>query len=238
MSTVGGRQADDLLALVTAALPAATPEALGMLLLRGDPQFARIDIGAAQRLVEAALEDGRRLASVIRLTYGVAPAVIAERNAVRVVEVREAHDYGTTVVYAEYTERPPQIRLFLPAIRALNRWLTNSEFGGAMGLADVAPVFLAHELYHHLDCLRDTDRLVARHRVPLLRLGPVHWTTGLASLPEIAAGAFAQHLLGLRYHPKILDLITLFHADPRGALRMVESLQQALELKESEGSVA
>ena len=230
--------AEGLLALVTAALPAATPEAIGMLLLRDDPQFARIDVGGARPLVEAALEDGRRLASVIRLTCGVAPVVIAERNAVRVVEVGEANDYGTTVVYAEYTERPPEIRLFLPAIRALNRCLTDSELCRAMGLADVAPVFLAHELYHHLDCLRDSDRLVARHRVPLLRLGPVHWTTGLASLPEIAAGAFAQHLLGLRYHPKILDLITLFHADPRAALRMVESLQRALEIKESEGSVA
>jgi len=228
---------ESLLAVVTAALPAATPEAIGMLLLRDDPQFARIDVGGARPLVEAALEDGRRLASVIRLTCGVAPVVIAERNAVRVVEVGEANDYGTTVVYAEYTERPPEIRLFLPAIRALNRCLTDSELCRAMGLADVAPVFLAHELYHHLDCLRDSDRLVARHRVPLLRLGPVHWTTGLASLPEIAAGAFAQHLLGLRYHPKILDLLTLFHAEPRAALRMVESLQRASEIKESEGSV-
>lgn len=229
---------ESLLAVVTAALPAATPEAIGMLLLRDDPQFARIDVGGAQPLVAAALEDGRRLASVIRLTCGVAPVVIAERNAVRLVEVSEAHDYGTTLVYAEYTERPPQIRLFLPTIRALNRCLTDFELHRAMGLTDVAPVFLAHELYHHLDCLRDTDRLVARHRVPLLRLGPVHWTTGLVSLPEIAAGAFAQHLLGLRYHPKILDLITLFHADPRAALRMVESLQRASEIKESEGSVA
>jgi hypothetical protein len=230
--------AEGLLAMVTGALPMATPEALGMLLLWEDPQFARIDAGSAAVLVEAALEDGRRLASVVRLTCGVAPAVLAERNAVRVVEVDEADDYGTTVVYAEYTERPLQIRLFLPAIRAFNRCLTDPELHRAIGLTDVAPVFLAHELYHHLDCLRDTDRLVARHRVPLLRLGPVHWTSGLTSLPEIAAGAFAQYLLGLRHHPKILDLITLFHADPRAALRMAESLRQASELRESEGSAA
>jgi hypothetical protein len=238
MNTPDGRRADDLVALMTAALQVATPEAIGMLLLREDPQFHRIDAGDAPLLVEAALDDGCRLASATRLTCGVAPAAIAERNAVRVVEVSEAHDYGTTVVYAEYIERPPQIRLFLPAIGALNRYLTDRELSHAIGLSDVVSVFLAHELYHHLDCLRDTGRLAARYRVPLLRLGPVQWTSGLASLPEIAAGAFAQRLLGLLYHPKILDLITLFHADPRAALRMVESLQQASELKEPEGSLA
>ena len=230
--------AQSLLSLATGVLPTATPEVLGMLLLWEDPQFARIDSGGAPALVEAALEDGRRLASVVRLTCGVAPAVVAERNAVPVVKVNETHDYGTTVVYAEYTERPLRIRLFLPALRAFNRYLTDPELHRAIGLTDVTPVFLAHELYHHLDCLRDTDRLVARHRVPLLRLGPVRWTSGLASLPEIAAGAFAQHLLGLRYHPKILDLITLFHADRRAALRMTESLRQASELSEPEGSAA
>jgi hypothetical protein len=238
MNTPDRRRTDDLGALLTAALQVATPEAIGILLLQEDPQFARIDAEDAPSLVEAALNDGRRLASAIRLTCGVAPALIAERNAVRVVEVSEAHDYGTTVVYAEYIERPPQIRLFLPAIGALNRYLTDRELSHAIGLSDVVSVFLAHELYHHLDCMRDTDRLAARHRVPLLRLGPVRWTSGLASLPEIAAGAFAQHLLGLRYHPKILDLITLFHADPCAAVRMVELLQQASRLKEPEGSMA
>ena len=238
MNTPDRPRPDDLVALVTAALQVAAPEVIGMLLLREDPQFARIDAEDAPSLVEAALDDGHTLASTIGLTCGVAPAAIAERNAVRVVEVNEVHDYGTTVVYAEYIERPPQIRLFLPAIDALNRCLTDRDLSRAIGLSDAVPVFLAHELYHHLDCLRDTGRLAARYRVPLLRLGPVQWTSGLASLPEIAAGAFAQHLLGLPYHPKILDLVTLFHADPRAALRMVESLQQASELKEPEGSPA
>ena len=91
-------------------------------------------------------------------------------------------------------------------------------------VADVTPVFVAHELYHHFDCMRDEPPLAARHRVALLRFGPVRWTSGLVSLAEIAAGAFAQHLLGLRYHPKILDLLTLFDAAPRAAQRMVESL--------------
>jgi hypothetical protein len=33
------------------------------------------------------------------------------------------------------------------------------------------------------------------------------WTSGLASLPEIAAGAFAQALLGLPFHGKLLESV-------------------------------
>ena len=241
MTPAVSHRPDDLRTLVAAASAGATPEALGMLLLREDPQFARISARRAPALVDAALEDGRRLAETSRLAWGAAPGAIAESNAVRVIKVGEAHDYGTTVLYAEYTERPPQIRLFLPAIDALNRCLGEATLQRVLGLSDATPVFLAHELYHHFDSMRASGRLAARHRVPLLRLGPVRWSSGLASLAEIAAGAFAQHLLGLRYHPKILDMITLFHVDPRAARRMAYSLRgvgQRASASEPEESAA
>jgi hypothetical protein len=38
-----------------------------------------------------------------------------------------------------------------------------------------------------------------------MKLGRWTWTAGLTTLPEIAAGAFAQQLLGLDFHPKLLD---------------------------------
>ena len=69
------------------------------------------------------------------------------------------------------------------------------------------PIFLAHELYHHFDCLRGSERLARRHTVEIFGIGDWHWTSGLTSLCEIAAGAFAQRLLGLPFHPKVLDLL-------------------------------
>jgi hypothetical protein len=39
----------------------------------------------------------------------------------------------------------------------------------------------------------------------LLRIGPWRWRTGIATLSEIAAGSFAQALLDLPCHPKVLD---------------------------------
>jgi len=66
----------------------------------------------------------------------------------------------------------------------------------------------------------------------VLRLGPWRWTSGLTSLAEIAAGAFAQGLLGLRWHPRWFDLITVFDADPAAAARLVAALRadDALDL--------
>ena len=61
-------------------------------------------------------------------------------------------------------------------------------------------------------------------------MGPLRGTAGLSSLAEIAAGAFAQALLGLRYHPKLLDLVVLFDADPVAAERLADRLVGGLSV--------
>jgi hypothetical protein len=61
--------------------------------------------------------------------------------------------------------------------------------------------------------MRGKEALIRRHRTTILKLGRWTWTAGLSTLPEIAAGAFAQQLLGLDFHPKLLDLL-LTHPTP------------------------
>ena len=131
MSLAASHGTDRLLTLVNAAVLRATPEALGMLLLRDDPQFARIVSGSAPTLVAAALEDGRRLAASVRLAWGADPYAVARRRSIPVVQIDEDHCYGTTVVYAEYAERPPLIRLFGPSIGALNLRLADPRVRAA-----------------------------------------------------------------------------------------------------------
>ncbi len=110
---------------------------------------------------------------------------------VKVDEVESDGGFGTVVVHADYMPRPPRVRLFMPAIAALDRRLADYPerlVGGTR------PVFLAHELFHHWEELHP-DR--ALRRLDRDR-----------RLPEIAAGAFAQELLGLRHHPELLDGLT------------------------------
>ena len=181
-------------------------QALGLQQLRTDPQYPRIPADRRSALVEAAIEDGRSLADRTRDLWGDVPATIAARCDVPVVSSEDDAGFGSVVVYADYAPLTPSITLYLPAIRRLDRLIAGHS-AQACAIGSTVPIFLAHELYHHFDCLRGGDRLSRRHAVKIFGIGRWHWTSGLSSLAEIAAGAFAQQLLGLPFHPKLLDLL-------------------------------
>ncbi len=181
------------------------PGAVGLLQLRSDPQFLRIEPERHVTLVEAALADGRFLAADVRSNLGSDPASIAARCDVPVTNSEGEAGFGSIVVFAEYATRPPSITLYGPAIRRLDTRITG-ESAARLGISGTRAIFLAHELYHHFDCTR-REPLARRHRVRIFSLGSWTWTSGLTSLAEIAAGAFAQELLGLSFHPKVLDLL-------------------------------
>ena len=179
------------------------PASAGLLQLRSDPQFLRIEPERHASLVEAALADGRFLAADVRSNRGSDPASIAASCNVPVTDSEGEAGFGSIVVFAEYAARPPSITLFSPAIRRLDARITG-ENAARLGISGTRAIFLAHELYHHFDCTR-SEPLSRRHRVRIFSLGSWTWTSGLTSLAEIAAGAFAQELLGLSFHPKLLD---------------------------------
>ena len=190
--------------------------ALGLLQLREDPQYRRIPAGHRAPLVAAALQDAHSMADVIADRWGSDPVQIAARCAVPVIHSEADAGFASVIVYAQYCAGPRTITLYLPAIRQLDRLVAQNDgrYGALTGAT--MPIFLAHELYHHFDCLRGSQRLNRRHAVTIFRVGPWRWTSGLSSLCEIAAGAFAQRLLGLSFHPKLLDFLsiqTLDHAD-------------------------
>lgn len=178
------------------------PQALGLLQLRADPQFSRIEPERHAVLVEAAIADGRLLAADVRSNLGSDPAFIAASCGVPVIDSDGEAGFGSIVVFAEYATRPPSITLYGRAIGRLDAKM--AEGAGQFGISETRPIFLAHELFHHFDCTR-SEPLSRRHRVRIFSLGSWAWTSGLTSLAEIAAGAFAQELLGLSFHPKILE---------------------------------
>jgi hypothetical protein len=217
--------ADSLARLLHSVAPFATPRALGLSLLRDDPQYARIEPGRREALVDAALNDGRRMADRARARWGDEPAGIASACGLAVVESGAEEGWGTALVYADYNQRTRCIRLFVPALARLERGLRREAVSKIAGVRSARPMLLAHELYHHLDAVRAGLPLARQHRVTLLALGRWRWSAGLASLSEIAAGAFAQRLLRLRWHPRFFDLITLHDASPGAAGRMAAALR-------------
>ena len=192
------------------------PLALGQALLREDPQYERIPVGHRVLLVEAALDDGRSVAARIARLWGSDPARIASRRNIPIVETDADGGYGSVVVYATYTSGPQRITLHRAAIARLSSFAQahGSQFPMGLGMyvaaldiAAIKSIFIAHELYHHFDCLRGNARLSRRHAVRIFSIGPWKWKSGLSSLSEIAAGAFAQRLMGLPFHPALLDVL-------------------------------
>jgi len=186
-----------------------TARTLGDSLVSDDAMFQRAPPAMRSALVDAALSEGRACAESISLDLGTDPWAIAPQLGVAVVESDEDAGFGTVVVFAAYTERPPTITLYRGAIERANKQLTASRERNMRNVEDCRPVFLAHELYHHLARNAPSPPFSRAYRVTLLQLGGWRWTSRIASLEEIAAGAFAQALLGLEFYPRLIELICL-----------------------------
>jgi len=198
--------------------PALTTRELADWLLLEDAMFQRVPQTARSTLLDAALEEGYACAEAVRRNWGTDPWTIARELNIGVAESHADAGFGSVVVLADYSQPPPRITLYSNAIAQLQRHFA----GSPLDAPDYKAVFLAHELYHHLARLAPERSLTRGYRVTLLRLGRWCWTSGIAGLEEIAAGAFAQSLLSLSFHLRLLETLWARRepvAQDEGALR-------------------
>jgi hypothetical protein len=188
------------------ALPRLTARSLGLSLLAQDALFPRIPEQARSALVDAALHDGSARAEAIARELGSDPWIIARRLGVSIVNSDADASFGSVIVFAEYTAQPPRITLYRNAIAGMNQRLAHPLLR-VLAAGDYAQTVVAHELYHHLAHSGAQPTLSRRHRVEQFRIGRWRWSGGIAHLEEIAAGAFAKALLGLKFHPRLLELV-------------------------------
>ena len=204
-----------------ARLRGETPFTLGDRMLANDPVAADLPAEARHRLVAAALDDGTAVGAMLNRRYtGLGPEAVAAALGVRIVETREDPYAGPFWRHADYRARPPEIRLFAIALAALDGVMATPDIASLVGVRRSAPVFVAHELYHHVEATRAEPRLARRHAVARLRLGAIRLAAPVLALSEIAAGACAQAMLGLPNHAAILDLLALDQVPLRSASGM------------------
>ena len=189
-------------------IAAASPEMLGMLMLKGDLHAARLDDRAQRAAVIDALADGAATASGLRRRFpGLTPRQIAGELQVPVATTDDDPMVGSIWRFAEYRPRPPQILLYTRGLAPVEHALARARAARLLGEAAVQDVFVAHELYHHIEATRTEMPIARRHQATLFQIGKWRWRTGIATLAEIAAGSFAQALLELPCHPKVLDFV-------------------------------
>ena len=193
-----------------AGIEPASPRALGLAMLEADPHAWRLDRSAQLAAVSDALADGATTARNLRDRFaGLDPRGIALRLGLTVEVTDDDPLVGSIWRFAEYRPRPPGIRLYDRGLAALDDAVCGSLAKRWLGSATPQDVFIAHELYHHAEASRTDVPIARRHLATLFRVGSWHWRTGIAALAEIAAGAFAQSLLNLPYHPRVLDFAAL-----------------------------
>ncbi|MCP4620822.1 MAG: hypothetical protein GY844_30820 [Bradyrhizobium sp.] len=185
-----------------------SPETLGMLMLKSDPHAARLDDGAKRLAVSDALADGAAIAGDLRERFpGQSPRRIAAELQVTVTTTDEDPLVGSIWRFAEYRARPPQILLYARGLAPVEHALARAPAARLLGNAVVEDVLIAHELYHHAEATRAELPIARRHQATLFQIGKWRWRTGIPALAEIAAGSFAQALLQLPCHPKVLDFL-------------------------------
>jgi hypothetical protein len=177
-------------------------------MLKSDLHAARLDDRAQVAAVSDALADGVATAKDMRHRFPrLTPCEIADELQVPVETTDDDPMVGSIWRFAEYRPQPARILLYTRGLTPLERALAGSLARRLLGEATTQDVFVAHELYHHAETIRAETPIARRHQATLLRIGQWRWRTGIATLSEIAAGSFAQALLDLPCHPRVLDYL-------------------------------
>jgi hypothetical protein len=191
-----------------ARMLAASPETLARAMLEADPHAWRLDRPTQSAAVAEALADGTAVAADLRAHFpGLTVQAIARELGVPIETSDDDPMVGSLWRFAEYRQRPARIVLYRRGLAPLDRALVGAVAERLLGRATPPDVFVAHELYHHAEATRSDTPIARRYRPTVFRIGGWHWRTGIAALSEIAAGAFAQSLLDLPCHPRVLDFI-------------------------------
>jgi hypothetical protein len=191
-----------------AGMLAASPETLARAMLEADPHAWRLDRPTQSAAVAEALADGAAIAADLRARFpGLTVQAIARELGVPIETTDDDPMVGSLWRFAEYRQRPARIVLYHRGLAPLDQAIVGVVAERLLGRATPQDVFVAHELYHHTEATRSDTPIARRYRPTVFRIGGWHWRTGIAALSEIAAGAFAQSLLDLPCHPKVLDYI-------------------------------
>jgi hypothetical protein len=186
----------------------ASPETLGLLMLKSDVHGARLDHRMQLAAVSDSLADGAMTAKELRKRFpGLSPQEIACELQVSVMLSDDDPLVGSIWRFAEYRRRPPRIVLYTRGLAPFEQALAGNLATRFLGQAMIRDVFVAHELYHHVEAIRSEVPIARRYQSTLLQIGKWRWRTGIATLAEIAAGSFSQTLLDLPCHPKVLDYV-------------------------------
>ena len=212
-------------ALMAEVVTVGTEHRFAHLMLKDDPFFGRLPPRADQEAIDFALAAGQTAADRVVPQYGRVPEAITAALRVPVTHSDQVPQAGKTILFSEYSDRPPSITIYTRSVNEANQLIRDNGLAASLGISNLAPMHLAHELYHHLEARKLTEG-TSGFRIQTLRLGPLRLSTGFPSLCEIAADHFASVVLGLKVPPKAMQFITVYRHNREYAWNLLEELQR------------
>jgi hypothetical protein len=140
---------------------------------------------------EYAWQKGKRIAEGCRVAYFDAlPSDLAKQLCLTVKDKDGSGHY-----FSEYTSNRSEIVLFKNVIQ--NNFIELEYKHLVSGkYEEIRELFIAHELFHHMECHDPTVGITYRERkVTIFSLGPIKLKTGIRSLSEIGAHSFTRHFV-------------------------------------------
>jgi hypothetical protein len=229
-----GKFQDSLEEFVLRALPIMNCHQVGHLLLKNDPLYARIPVVRMSEAIQCGIDAGVTLAQRQTKEFQTRdPLLHADQLGVKVTHTNRDSHIGPRVYHSEYFSPPPTILIYSQSMAELERMIDKSGLRQALNIESPIPIFVAHEIYHHLET-KQKPAPTERFRITTFALGPFKLTSGLVSLSEIAADAFAQEFLRLSHPPKLLEYLTIYRHNSDLAWQLVEELESLHRIKSME----
>lgn len=126
-----------------------TEQLFAHLTLREDPFFHRLPPELHPEAVDFGLNAGAAAAETAVERYGREPVSMAAALRISIIRSDDSAQAGPMVHFSEYREKPPEITLYRRSMAEANRLIQENDLEGLLGFADVEPIHLAHELFHH-----------------------------------------------------------------------------------------
>ena len=183
-----------------------------------DPLCGRVGEEQKHAWIRQANECGRARARELRAGFGTRTArEYADLLHVRIEEENScgANDY---ITFASFRE-PDLITLYLSNIDSASRLITENDLSDLLQSVDIESMLIFHELFHVVES-RDSAIFTRATKMVLWKLGPFKNTSALVALSEIAAMAFAQESLSIRYSPYVFDVLLPWQANPQQAQKL------------------
>lgn len=197
---------------------------LDNVMLKEDVVFNKIPKEMQTKAVEYALNLGKKTANDVVNEFKIRdPIEIAQRSGVKITYTAQDYAVGHFIRCSEYLQKPPTIFLYETTLSQINQLIIKHQLHQILQIKDVAPIYVAHELFHHIEETK-IKPVSKKFEVCTFKLGPFSIKSGISSLSEIAANNFTKTLLNLKFSPKMLDYLVLFIYDEKQAYQKLTGL--------------